>query len=225
MKKTGLVLFLPLICIIAMGQQNHAESNELSIGLPVLFNKTTVTNVFGPARSISGTGLGYGLSVQYKRYFTKNVYAKLGLGFFAQNFSLRRPYQDDDFVSLLRTTRKYSYHCFDQLIGVGYTSPSKGKYAWDVSVNYHFFKSYRQQYNSRGDQNITVTKYQYQFGQMLTILPSLQRKLSEKMRVSAGLVLPLNTLWHKDPRFYEDRNDRYGPSLHIGLQLGVHYRF
>lgn len=216
---------MSVIGLSGFGQTKNRELNELSFVLPVMYNKTTVTNVYGPTRSITGTGMGYGLGVQYKRTISGNVYVKLGVGVFAQNFSLRRPYEDDDFVSLLRTTRRYSYYCLEPQLGLGYRTSINNKYVFDMSANYHMLNSFRQQYSSRDYQNTTITKYQYRFASMVSVMPSVQRKLSETMAVSTAVILPLYTSWKKDPRFYENRNDTYGPSVHIGIQLGVHYRF
>lgn len=225
MKRMGLLMMMSAIGLLVFGQTKHTELNELSFVLPVMYNKTTVTNVYGPTRSISGTGISYGSGIQYKRTISRNIYVKLGVGFFAQNFSLRRPYNDDDFVALLRTTRSYSYYCLERQLGLGYSTSIKNRYVFDVSANYHMYNSFRQRYSSRDYQNTTITKYQYRFASMVSLMPSLQRKLSETMAVSGGLILPLYTSWKKDPRFDENRNDRYGPSVHIGIQLGVHYRF
>lgn len=211
--------------LVGFSQTDYAETNELSFNLPILYNKTTITNVYGPTRQISGTGISSGINISYKKIISNGIYVKIGLGFFTQNFSLRRPYKDLDFVSLLRTTRKYNYHCLEQLIGLGYKSRIGKKYFFDLSVNYHQLKTFKQKYFSRNDLNITETKYEYQFASILSVTPLFQRTISDKIKISTGIVIPVITSWKKDIRFAENRNHTYGPSFHLGMQMGIHYHF
>lgn len=225
MRRSILLSAILVKCLAGFSQTNNVEANELSFAVPILYNKTTITNVFGPTRQISGTGVSSGISVQYKRILSNGIYAKLGLGYFAQNFSLRRPYEDFDFTALLYTTRKYTYHCWEQTIGVGYSISTSKKSVLDISANYHRLNTFKQKYYSRDDLNITETRSKYHFSSMVSVVPSIQRKISDKIKISTGIIIPILTSWKKDLRFDENRNDTYSPSLHIGIQLGVHYNF
>lgn len=225
MRKSILFLILVATSLTGFGQLSKAKVNELSLGIPVLYNKTTITNVYGPTRPISGTGVSTGISVYYNRTISNGIYVKVGLGYFAQNFSIRRPYEDSDFTTVLYTTRKYTYHCWEQTVGVGYKIALTKKYVFDVSANYHRLSTFKQKYSSRDDLNITKTNSRYYFASMISIIPSLQRTVSDKIKISTGIIVPVLTSWKKDVRFAENRNDTYSPSFHLGIQLGVHYNF
>jgi hypothetical protein len=224
-KRSILLSLMFVTYLVGFSQTDYAETNELSFNLPILYNKTTITNVYGPTRQISGTGISSGINISYKKIISNGIYVKIGLGYFAQNFSLRRPYEDSDFILLLRTTRKYTYHCLEQLLGLGYKSMIGKKYFFDVSANYHQLRTFKQKYFSSDGQNITETKYQYQFASILSVTPSFQRTISDKIKISTGIVIPVITSWKKDIRFDENRNDTYSPSFHLGIQIGVHYHF
>lgn len=225
MRRSILLSLMGLTHLVGFSQTDKVESNELSFNLPVLYNKTTITNVYGPTRQISGTGISSGVNISYKRVISNGIYVKIGLGYFAQNFSLRRPYNDFEFTTVLYTTRKYTYYCWDQAIGLGYKTAFSKKYVFDVSANYHRLSTFKQKYTSRDDINITNTNYRYQFASIISLLPSIQKKVSEKIQISTGLIIPVMTSWKKDVRFAENFNDTYKPTLHFGVQLGVHYNF
>lgn len=224
--KFSILFSLMLITLLeGICQKNDSSVNEFSIAIPVLYNKTTVTNIYGPTREISGTGVSSGIGVYYKRILSNGVYGKFGLGYFAQNYSIRRPYKDFDFTSLLNTTRKYTYYCWEQAIGIGYKTDIKNNYLIDFSATYHRLNSFKQKYTSLNNRNITVTRNNYHFASMILLTPSIQRKFSNKINISAGILVPVFTSWKKDERFDENRNDKYNPSIHMGLQFGVHYKF
>jgi hypothetical protein len=225
MKRSILFPLILVTRLVGFSQTDKVEGNELSLNLPVLYNKTTITNVYGPTRQISGTGISSGINISYKRFISNGIYVKIGLGYFAQNFSLSRPYEDSDFTLVLYTTRKYTYHCLERLIGIGYKSVIGGKYFFDVSANYHQLRTFKQKYFSRDDLNITETNYRYQFASILSIAPSFQRIISDRVKFSTGIVIPVITSWKKDVRFAENRNDTYRPSFHLGIQMGIHYNF
>jgi hypothetical protein len=76
-KRSILLSLMFVTYLVGFSQTDYAETNELSFNLPILYNKTTITNVYGPTRQISGTGISSGINISYKKIISNGIYVQI----------------------------------------------------------------------------------------------------------------------------------------------------
>lgn len=108
-----------LISSSVVSQSLSEKKRAIVLSVPVLFNATTVYNVLGPQRDISGTGISNGISISYEQSVSKLLYIKVGTGLFTQRFTLKRPFFDFTPPDLGMATKKYIYNCYEFVVGGG----------------------------------------------------------------------------------------------------------
>ena len=226
----NLVPSISIILLTLISSHSFSQSVEkkhtLSISVPVFYNSTTITNVFGPTRQISGSRLSFALRASYEHSLTKQFYLKAGVGMFIQSFGSERPFEDFEFVSLLMSTKKYSYSTVEFSAGGGYRKKINAKNELDLGLTYHMLYSFRQKYVPRNDYYApTITNNKYVFAHMINPSININRKLNSAFSFQYGITIPVLTRWRKDRRFDENPAEFNKPTFHIGATIGVKYHF
>lgn len=226
----NLVPSISIILLTLISSHSFSQSVEkkhaLSISVPVFYNSTTITNVYGPTRQISGSRLSFALRASYEHSLTKQLYLKAGIGMFIQSFGNKRPFEDFEFVSLLMSTKKYSYSNIEFSAGGGYIKRINAKNELDLGLTYHMLYTFRQKYVPRDEYYApTVTNNKYVFAHMINPSININRRLNNAFSFQYGVTIPVLTMWRKDRRFDENTSEFYKPSFHIGATIGVKYHF
>ncbi|MBV9986046.1 MAG: hypothetical protein JO301_00085 [Chitinophagaceae bacterium] len=215
-----------IVCVlISVCAEGQLTSDRISIAIPVIWNNTTITNVIGPRRQISGNGISTGLEISYNHPVSKDLFAIGGIGYFNQVFGINRPV--DYSVSIYQpfyTTSGYSYQCIELIAGLGYQGKTHGGYFFTGDITYHYLHSIRQKYPVKNPEPPQINRKSISFGHMLDVSTGINRIVSSKVSVGCGLVVPVIMRLRKDAIFEENTKESYTPSIAVGLTLSLHYR-
>lgn len=180
----------------------------------------------------SGTAISYGATITYSKNIYKGFFATVGIGYFKQNFGIRRPFDfnGDTITNFGYYTKKYSYENINWIIGLGYDHELNKNYSLHGGLFFNTLYSIRQKYIPSKLTNYTFKKYQVEtnsffFGQVLNLNVGANKKLSPNLSVGADLVLPVHTKWRKDKIFREPENKFYRSKFSIGTSISFKYNF
>ncbi|MDQ6758016.1 MAG: hypothetical protein M3004_13905 [Bacteroidota bacterium] len=229
MKKVFLLFFcLPFQTFAQKSEIN----NQVSLSVPIIWNNTTIFNIYSGARAknISGTAISYGININYSKNIFKDIFLKAGIGYFNQNFGIIRPFyfNGDTSTKVQYNTKRYTYGNINWLIGVGYTL-HMGKYLLTTSAVFNELYSIRQTYIPTGHsvgspfRNYQIETNSFLFGQFLNLNAGAYKKISKKVSIGADLVVTTYTKWRKDKIFAEDESEFYSSKFCIGTNLSFIY--
>jgi hypothetical protein len=201
----------------------------------VIWNKTTIYNSYSGARAkdITGNAISNGINLNYSRTIYKNLFAKIGAGYFKQKFGMQRgfDYEETHTISgLYYSTEYYSYSTLTYFGGVGYNTIIGEKYNLRFLAAYNFFNTYKQEFKHDfnglpGNINPQIRKDSYAFGSSIVLQPGISRPLYKNFRIGIDILLPVYNKWRKDKIFREDMNEFYGSDFSIGGSINFIYHF
>jgi hypothetical protein len=235
MKKYLFFLFcIASTCLI----QIHAFSQlpggqyKLELSVPLIYNKTTIYNIFSGARAtyLSGSAISKGLNINYQKKVTGNFFLLAGLGLFTQQFGIERPLNYDDPTNLLFYTKWYKYYTFQLTGGIGYEKHVSNRYSFRTIVSYNSLETYKQNYktlysSNAATQETQISHAKYHFGEMLNIQPGISMLLYKNVECGVDLLIPCYTRYRKDQTFDEDPDEYYHSTFSLGLNLHLSLLF
>lgn len=216
--------------------------NEILVSQTMIYNKTTVYDIFSGARSRNetGTAVSNGVNLNYSKTIYKNVYAKIGFGYFKQKFGIHRGFDYEEPVTgtrLFYTTKYYSYHTLNYFGGIGYNkilSKSKSKIlpknsGFRFLAVYNFFDTYKQEFkhdfggNLFGNPNPQIRKDNYSFGSSIGLQAGINRPVYKNFGIGLDILLPVYNKWQKDKIFKENMSEFHGSDFSIGTSVNLIY--
>ena len=164
-------------------------------------------------------GTNYGINLSYKYNFKKNLFLKVGLGYFKYNFdkldntnssfgkSQSRPINFISPLFIQYSTDKYQYN--NLVINTGIEKKfdlTKGA-SFITSFNLNAYYTCSQYYHltfNPNDGNLDFKKNEKQiFGLSGNIMVSITKQFG-RFQIGPSMVLPIFDLWKKDPVFLEE---------------------
>ena len=216
------------IMLLSLGYWSFGQDknyNEWSVSFPSIWNKSEVTNLIGPSRQIEGSAWSYGVNTSYSRTILKGLFAKAGLGYFKQNFGIKRPFDYSSPTQPLFTTSSYNYQSWYFILGMGYKIELEKKINLKSSITYNIYQSFKQTYKPQTQNQAQVNKDNFLFGRSIIISAGLVQKINRRFSLGADLQLPVYTKWRKDEIFRENANENYSPKSIMGLTISGNYNF
>jgi hypothetical protein len=235
------ILLFCLICQISFAQEippKQEKSNrvhELGLSVPVLWNSSQgVYYTLGSRKEPSGEALSYGINLHYSKSIYKNIFGTVGIGYFNQAFGIERKIDyDAGELKPLIWSKSYAYNSFHFFAGLGYKQSLGQKFALKGQATYNLYHSFRQRYTPTttafgGNQ---INKNSLNIGRMFNLHIDVERKLSKKLSIGLGLIVPVMVEWENDKMFFEllgyanDENKIAYNKFSIGTNLCCNYNF
>ena len=241
MKKSRLLLFTILTNFPAFCISQNIHVNEIAISPALIWNKTTIYDIYSGARAKNktGTALSRGINLNYSKTIYKNFYAKIGIGYFNQKFGVHRGFDFEETVTgtrLFYSTQYYSYHTLNYLAGMGYSillSKNKSKIlpknsAFRLLALYNIYNTYKQEFKhdgnfSGGNINPQIRKENYSLGNSIILQAGINRPLHKNFSTGLDILLPVYSKWRKDFIFRENMNEFHGSGFSIGSSINFIY--
>lgn len=182
--------------------QSRENSANIGISIPVIWNNAEATYYqLGSPKYPSGKATSYGINVNFNWPLYKGIYGKIGIGYFKQNFGIKRPFLYESPVYLLYSTDSYHYDNAQIYGGIGYK--------WNISnftflngyVIYNQYYSIRQKYVNLSPVSSQVSHKSISLGRIANIELGAGRRISEKVSVAANIVFPFYIHWNNDEIF------------------------
>lgn len=242
MKKLRLLLFTIMFAnftTLCFGQ--NVQINEIAISPTLVWNKTTIYDIYSGARAKNktGTALSSGINLNYSKTIYKNFYAKIGIGYFNQKFGVHRGFDFEETVTgtgLFYSTEYYSYHTLNYLGGIGYSillSKNKSKILPKNSgvrllAVYNIYNTYKQEFKhdgnfSGGNINPQMRKKNYSLGSSIILQAGINRPLHKNFSIGLDILLPVYNKWRKDNIFRENMDEFHGSDFLIGSSINFIY--
>mgnify|MGYP002779172216 CR=1 FL=1 len=232
--------FIILSILIVLAKTNFAQAqSSLTLSAPLIHSKIEVADNWSPATAVggrkhlNGTTTGYGINLNYSfrpAFLIKNprISLDVGVGYFAQRFDLRRPF---DYISPLEPifyTDHYIYHCWQWSTGLTYKQPLNKKYFLSSNLSYTWLHSFRQEYtpvsnHGYGDM-IQTAERPIGFGNIFMLGVGINRNVGEKLAFGFNVLVPLYVRWRNDSIFKDDPTKFYRPGFGLGLNASLTYR-
>lgn len=255
MKRLIFIAFF-LGCLIfftfnSFGQNSIANSpvlkgkkNKVSVSVPFLWSRYEVTNlygIYGADKQSSGESWSNGVNTTYSRKIFRGLFVTAGIGYFKQNFdfsksripnggsfriSNSRPFDYISPVSLLFSTKSYSYTNYHFILGIGYNYPISAKLDIEGSITYNQMNTYKQKYYP---DNVSyapqVSRLHYLFSKSFVISVGGEWKLNPKISTGINVIIPLSIKYRKDSIFKENTSEYFMPKSSLGISLSINYHF
>lgn len=224
--------YLTIISRIAYGQSGF------TLSIPIIYSKVEFVNNWSPPTAINrqnqfdGTSLGTAINLNYSFHPTlliknKNILVNIGVGYFNQQFNVRRPFDYSSPLQPVFYTDNYVYYGLQGILGLSYRYTTGGKYFLLANLSYSWMHSFRQEYtptSNYGYGELTQTNYnQIDFGNILILAVGLNRNLGDKIALQLNVLAPLYTRWRNDKIFKDDTSTFSHPRLSLGFSIGVAY--
>ena len=150
------------------------------------------------------------------------------MGYLKQRFNIERPFNYDSPLQPIFYTDHYSYHCFQDIIGLGYKYPLKDKFSLAANASYSWLKTFRQNYTPRSNHGygkLTQTNnLQLDFGHVIMFELGAQRQSGNKFSVGLNILAPIYMRWRNDIIFNDNPSEFSNPKLSLGFSLITKYR-
>src|SRR5258706_858677 len=225
---------LLLIVIIPMFGQG-----SLTLSIPVIYHTVNVTNNWSPPTAgnrndkFYGSSVGYGAGLNYSfrpSFFIKNshILLNMGVGYFQEQFGIKRPFDYNSPIYLIFYTNSYSYQCWQLSGGVTYNYPFSKKYFLSGNLTYSWLNSFRQYYTptyNAGFGDFTqMNNKPIDVGNMLTLSIGMNRNLSNRFSLGLSVLIPVYIRWRNDKIFGDDPSTFYSPKFSLGSNISIAYR-
>ncbi|MCZ2223206.1 MAG: hypothetical protein LC122_06205 [Chitinophagales bacterium] len=211
--------------------KSRIENGRIGITIPVIYNNSKgVYYTSGNRREPTGNAISYGININYSHFLYKNLYIIGGVGLYAQNFDIQRPFQykTPDGTEPLVSTKKYTYQNIQFLIGVGCEKMISDKWSLGGQLSYNIYSSYRQKYEQEyfpGKNE--VYKNRLMLGSTVNLDLRCERYLNNRFSIGAAIIFPVYTHWNDDKIFnkYDYADDTQiiaYPKFSLGANLSVY---
>jgi len=189
--------------------QEKKQKNYVGIEMPIIWNHSEAKYYqLGSPVHKTGKSLSYGINVNYSTILYKQIFGKIGVGYFKQNFNIERPFDFDDPTSLSFYTKSYSYENIYLLLGIGYKQILTNKINLNGLFEFIQLISYKQKYTPAKTSNSSFQNSQKNsktitLGKIFNAAIGLERIINQQFSVEFEVLLPLKTEWNNDPIFYK----------------------
>lgn len=180
------------------------HTKSIGISIPAIWNNSKSTYYqLGNPKHPKGNDISYGMNINYSQSFYKGMYWELEIGFFKQNFKIRRTfYYNDNPWQLGYSTQSYSYNNIHLFTAVGYKKRVRYNLILNGSVSYNYLNSLRQKYIVDKDYRIWQSNKKSIPLENLVILDlGIERSISPKISFGTDRIIPVYSHWHKDEIF------------------------
>jgi len=235
MKKILLVclVYLTTIQITVYGQAGF------TLSVPVIYGKVELTNNWSPPTAINrhnqfdGTSLWTAINLDYSfdpTFLIKNkkILMNIGLGYFNQQFNVKRPFDYNSPLQPMFYTDNYAYYGLQGTLGMSYNYSLRKNYFLSGNLSYSWLRSFRQEYTFLytylGSDRIQVNNNQIDFGNMLILSIGIYKHLGSKLSLGLDIIAPLYTCWRNDKIFKDDPSKFSHPKYSFGSSLSITYR-
>ncbi len=183
-------------------------------------------------------GTSWGVNANYKLPVRKNLYLKVGVGYYRYSFDKIYSYNAQfgkgnariiNFPSplyIIFATDKYWYNCFSMNTGIEKLFNIEKKTILVTGINLNNFYTYSQYYHitedyPTGPPNHRYTlKHNHYFGFSANLQATLLKKIG-KIAIGPSIILPVFDLWKTDEAFPEKTNSGIRSKWLRGIGLGV----
>ncbi|HSC37534.1 MAG TPA: hypothetical protein VLD19_06685, partial [Chitinophagaceae bacterium] len=185
----------------------------------------------GSPQKQGGDAISYGLDLNYYRRIYKDIFGRLGAGYFMQNFRIARPFNFTSPVNLLYSTESYNYDNTRFVIGVGYEKKVEKKSVLKGYINFNGFNTFRQKYIvNKQYKTWQVNHESFALGSMVDLELGYDRSISERFSIGLDLLCPVYVHWNKDPMFisssYSNEEQRVASNkFSLGAAISCSYHF
>lgn len=232
MKKSFLLTLLINICLNASAQSAEMKSS-VGISIPAVWNHSEATYYqLGSPKYPNGDAVSYGLNIDYSRTIYKGFYGKLGVGYFKQNFGIKRPFDYyPNPLLLIYSTYSYSYNNIQLSGGVGYTKNMKNKISLKGGISYSYFYSFGQNYTVNKENKVVQNnKKSFSLGEAVDLSLGITENISKKISLGIDFLTPIYTHWNKDKIFYNlqyssDEQQIARNKFSAGIVVSCNYNF
>lgn len=230
MKKV-LIICILFINIFANAQVKAKKLNSLEVSIPLIANNSkALSYTLGSPNYPSGTALSYGINFSYSRIIYKNFFATVGLGYFKQQFAIKRwlNYQNPNGNKILYGSTSYLYNNINSMIGLGYLERVKKNFIIKEWVCYNSYNSFNQRYKNPSIH--PSENKNFSIGYQLAANIGFEKELKNNFSVGANLIFPFYTRWNKDNFFtynyYSDDEQKIAYNIFsIGISINCNYNF
>jgi hypothetical protein len=183
-------------------------------------------------------GTSWGGNTNYKLPVRKNLYLKVGVGYYRYSFNKIDSYNPQfgratariiNFPSplyIVFATDKYWYNCVSMNIGIEKLFNIKKKTVIVTGINLNNFYTYSQYYHitanyPTGPPNHRYTlKNNHYFGFSANLQATLLRRIG-KIAIGPSVILPVFDLWKQDGTFPQETNSGSRSKWLNGIGLGI----
>lgn len=234
MKKQFIFIILLVTCAKSYSQKKASEVNRIGISIPIVWNNSQgVFYALGGRKETTGKGISYGINFNYSKSIYKNLFGIVGTGYFKQDFGIKRPfdYTAPDGTKPLVYTENYSYSTLHLLLGLGYQKLLTKKLLFNGKALFNIYNSKKQEYAQNYLPNSNeITKKSLSIGNMITFDLEIEKKITNKISLGAGVVFPVYTKWNKDLIFFSngysnDEQQIAKNKFSIGTAISCYYHF
>lgn len=199
------------ICLLALAVKGYSQIEKPKIGavgisIPIIWNNSEATYYsLGSPKYSSGNAVSYGVNVNLSRTIYKNLFVLAGIGYFKQEFEIKRPfdYRAPDGSKPLVYTEYYSYYGIRWLLGIGYQKVLSKNLSVKGTISYNMYNSYKQKYAQKYFPGINeIYKKPLSIGSTINFDLGMERYFSNKVSVGVNGVVPVYTKWNKDAIFF-----------------------
>lgn len=229
-------LFFLSILFLTSSEGQKKRSIELSLIGRYDQHANYVSNYAG--RSYNDTnklyGISYGASIIYRKKFTKDISASLGVGYYKLAIdkikgsmpfntpgtrTARNIDYDDDMTSLLYSTSKYHYNNLAITVGLNKTAALKERLYFDFGAEGIMYYSLSQRYQLFNGEKYYSTNNAKPLEFSVNITFGIMKEY-KKFYLRPALLIPVYQNLKGDKVFYEDRNMNISKWFNgIGLTL------
>ncbi|PVD51606.1 hypothetical protein DC498_14395 [Terrimonas sp.] len=206
-------------------------TRSIGISIPAIWNNSQGTYYqLGNPKHPKGSAISYGVNINYSQSFYKSVYWKLGIGYFQQNFKIRRPFNYNDNPGQLGyATQSYIYNNIHLFAVAGYKKAVNNNLILNGCVSYNFLNSFRQKYIVNNDNKVwQINRRSMPVGNLIICDLGIERSISPKISFGTNLIIPVYSHWYKDEIFignnYEQNEQRIAQNIFsAGLSFSCQY--
>ena len=183
--------------------------------------------------TIKMNGISWGVGINYKHSFKKNVLFKVGMGYYKYRFNdiqekthqFGRDARVIDYRDGTSTfgyvTNKYWYNTLFMTIGVEKLIKLKNELDFIIGTEISNYYTFSQRYNILANDKIYKVSDGRYFGVSSYLTAALQKRTDKKINFGPTIKLPIITLWKQDEVFPSEKNTLSRSKWLRGVGLGI----
>ncbi len=232
MKKIFLTILLSCITIAVFCQTKSQKIKTIGVSIPVIWNNSEATFYqLGSKKTPTGKAVSYGININHSRTVYKNLYGSVGVGYFRQIFSIRRPFNFDSPYNLAYYTESYNYSTIYLNASLGYLIKINSKNSLNTGIQYNQFFSLWQKYIVNKEYKTWQKNHQlFSLGNIIIASLGMEKNITPNISIGLNCLVPFSTRWNNDEIFI---NSSWGTDSQqigrtkssIGASITCNYHF